>query len=236
MRLIPHEEIAYGGDCRTVEPDFDQLSVAGQDFGQLLTLHDVVASLQLGRLADAAGLRAEVIIARTDVDTQLEPMFVARCANIRKNVAMTASPRSVANPIVGRFGLPHAETTQVLSHEDDIPGPEADCGLRPLVRIQFPWIDLRQRSGEVVRFRVLPGTRREVYEHAQFEILPCHLIGGREGAGFRWTGFARCLTRNPSQSSGNCPAQGGRQSKLRGPENHLTSLHSSHPVFSLLLP
>ena len=115
----------------------------------------------------------------------------------------------------------------MLGHEDDVLGAKVDSGTRPLVRIQVLWIDLSEWCTEVVGFRVLPGIRREMHEHAQFQILPRDLIGRRHGTWSLWGRFTRCLAHESGRRSGYCPTQSCCQSKLRGSHNHLTSLHSS---------
>ena len=45
---------------------------------------------------------------------------MTRCSNVRKYIAVTASPRRVRNTVIGCLGSPHTKTALMLGNKNDI--------------------------------------------------------------------------------------------------------------------
>ena len=118
---------------------------------------------------------------RVDPSNHTSTVPLAGRRDVGEHVAVTVLPGGVPDAVVGRVGLPHAETALMFGDEHDVSSAERDCRLGPLIGVELRGIDLREWRGEIVRLKVLPGIGREMNEHPKLEILPGELIDAGMG-------------------------------------------------------
>ena len=127
------EVVDVAGGASAVEPEFDEVAVAGGEFFEFAVVVGVVCGG-----VQVAGV---VAIPWGEVDAEFEAVFAGGAGDIADDVSVAVAPGAGFDGVGGLVGGPEAEAVVVLGDEDDVASAGGGNGGHPLVGVEVGGVE-----------------------------------------------------------------------------------------------
>ena len=153
----------------TIEPDFHDGTVAGEQLGELSGVEVVIPR----RVA----VRRVVPVPGGEIESDAEPFRATRLRELAHHVAPSLAPRARAHRVIRGLRRPEAKAIVVLGGEDHRSESARSCRARPLPGIEARRVEDAGILGPVPPFATAERVDGEVNEHRELGALPGELLG-----------------------------------------------------------
>ena len=161
----------------SVEPNLKDLAIVGHQFVQLC-----VEIVHIG----GCGIFGVVAVPRTQVDSELDAIFLTGCRQFAHHIALSVLIGRVADAVFRKLCGPQAESVMMLGGKDYALHTGCHKGLHPLLAVQLGGVERGRVGVAITPLAVVEGVQSEMHKGIGLHLLPLHLFrfgNGKNGFG-----------------------------------------------------